>query len=250
MLRRICATRAVRGPRLRPRRSRTATAAGLSRSDPRLRQDARPDRRRSPSASSRGARRCSSRAPTREAFDAVAPSFPARRITTSARAITLQQGEIPQASAPCWSRAPARRICRSPKKRPSPPSSWATRSTGSTTSASPASIVCLREHDRLRRARVIDRRRRDGRRAAERGRRAWCSVPVIAVPTSVGYGASFGGHRGAARHAEQLRERRLGREHRQRLRRRLHGDVESIICDYANDRVPSPQLLPRIPTPK
>ena len=45
-------------------------------------------------------------------------------------------------------------------------------------------------------------------------------VPVIAVPTSVGYGASFGGAHGAARHAEQLRQRRLGRQHRQRIRRR------------------------------
>ena len=36
------------------------------------------------------------------------------------------------------------------------------------------------------------RRRRHGGRAAERGRRHG-DVPVIAVPTSVGYGASFGG---------------------------------------------------------
>ena len=34
---------------------------------------------------------------------------------------------------------------------------------------------------------------RDGRGAAERRRRAWSIVPVIACPTSVGYGASFGG---------------------------------------------------------
>ena len=45
--------------------------------------------------------------------------------------------------------------------------------------------------------------------------------PVIAVPTSVGYGASFGGSRGAAGHAQQLRQRRDRGEHRQRLRRRL-----------------------------
>jgi pyridinium-3,5-biscarboxylic acid mononucleotide synthase len=37
------------------------------------------------------------------------------------------------------------------------------------------------------------RRRRDGRRAAERGRRTGVAKPVIAVPTSIGYGASFGG---------------------------------------------------------
>ena len=44
--------------------------------------------------------------------------------------------------------------------------------------------------------------------------------PVIAVPTSVGYGASFGWGSGAARHVEQLCCRGDGREHRQRLRRR------------------------------
>ena len=38
----------------------------------------------------------------------------------------------------------------------------------------------------------VDRRRRHGRRASERGGRL-VSKPVIAVPTSVGYGASFGG---------------------------------------------------------
>ena len=37
------------------------------------------------------------------------------------------------------------------------------------------------------------RRRRHGRRAAERRGRAWSTCPVIAVPTSIGYGASFGG---------------------------------------------------------
>ena len=42
--------------------------------------------------------------------------------------------------------------------------------------------------------------------------------PVIAVPTSVGYGASFGG---ASCDAQLLRQRRERREHRQRLRRRL-----------------------------
>ncbi len=51
----------------------------------------------------------------------------------------------------------------------------------------------LAEHARLDRRPRHHRRRRHGRGAAERGRRAWSSVPVIAVPTSVGYGASFGG---------------------------------------------------------
>ena len=33
----------------------------------------------------------------------------------------------------------------------------------------------------------------NGRCAAERGGEDWLKVPVIAVPTSMGYGASFGG---------------------------------------------------------
>ncbi|MFR3451139.1 MAG: nickel pincer cofactor biosynthesis protein LarB [Collinsella sp.] len=41
--------------------------------------------------------------------------------------------------------------------------------------------------------------------------------PVIAVPTSVGYGANPRGCDRAARHVEQLRERRIRREHRQRV---------------------------------
>jgi len=50
----------------------------------------------------------------------------------------------------------------------------------------------------------ISKRRRDrgggghGRGAAERGRRAGGIRPVIAVPTSIGYGAAFGGVGGGA----------------------------------------------------
>ena len=46
--------------------------------------------------------------------------------------------------------------------------------------------------------------------------------PVIAVPTSVGYGASFGGS-GPAGHAQLLRLRGGRSQHRQWLRRRLPG---------------------------
>lgn len=45
--------------------------------------------------------------------------------------------------------------------------------------------------------------------------------PVIGVPTSVGYGASFHGHFRAIVHAQFLRQRRICRQHRQRLRRGL-----------------------------
>ena len=48
------------------------------------------------------------------------------------------------------------------------------------------------------------------------------TVPVIAVPTSVGYGASFGGLAALLGMLNSLRARRVGGEHRQRLRRRLH----------------------------
>src|SRR5262249_1151580 len=44
------------------------------------------------------------------------------------------------------------------------------------------------------------------------------SCPVIAVPTSIGYGASFGGRAGDA---QQLRGERDGREYRRRLQSRL-----------------------------
>ena len=50
--------------------------------------------------------------------------------------------------------------------------------------------------------------------------------PVIAVPTSVGYGASFGGRGRAARHAELLRARRVRGQHRQRLRRGRPGQPD------------------------
>ena len=47
--------------------------------------------------------------------------------------------------------------------------------------------------------------------------------PVIAVPTSVGYGASLWRRGGASGHAQLLRQRRERCEHRQRLWRRLPG---------------------------
>ena len=72
----------------------------------------------------------------------------------------------------------------------------------------------------IRRARVDRRRRRHGRGAAERGRRAGRARPVVAVPTSVGYGAAFEGLAAAAGDAQRLRPRGRRGQHRQRLRRR------------------------------
>ncbi len=48
-------------------------------------------------------------------------------------------------------------------------------------------------------------------------------APLIAVPTSVGYGASFGGLSALLDDAQQLRRRGHRGEHRQRIRRRLRG---------------------------
>ncbi len=45
-------------------------------------------------------------------------------------------------------------------------------------------------------------------------------TPLVAVPTSVGYGAALRRHRGAADHAQRLRAWRRRGQHRQRLRRR------------------------------
>ena len=45
------------------------------------------------------------------------------------------------------------------------------------------------------------------------------AAPVIAVPTSVGYGVATGGHRGAPQRTGQLRAGGRRREHRQRIRR-------------------------------
>lgn len=49
------------------------------------------------------------------------------------------------------------------------------------------------------------------------------AAPVIAVPTSVGYGASFGGVTALLAMLNSWRERGVGGQHRQRLRRRLPG---------------------------
>ncbi len=48
------------------------------------------------------------------------------------------------------------------------------------------------------------------------------AVPVIAVPTSVGYGASFGGIAALLGMLNSCASGRVGRQHRQRLRRGEH----------------------------
>ena len=174
--------------------------------------------RRSPAKSSAAARRCSSRARARSRSTPCAPSCRRRRTTPQAVADHVSSerrrarqghdrrrvGGHVRSAGRRGSRADRRvdgqhgRAHLRRRRRRAPPAAR----------RAPPPRGRARHH----------RRRGHGRRAAERRRRAWSRVPVIAVPTSVGYGASFGGHRGAARHAQQLRVRRVGRQHRQRLR--------------------------------
>ena len=47
--------------------------------------------------------------------------------------------------------------------------------------------------------------------------------PIIAVPTSIGYGTSFGGSFCPSYHAKQLRDWNCRREYRQRIWSRMYG---------------------------
>ena len=67
------------------------------------------------------------------------------------------------------------------------------RSTASTTSASPDCIACSRPGERLRARARRDRRWRAWRARLPSVVGGLVDLPVIAVPTSIGYGASFGG---------------------------------------------------------
>ena len=71
------------------------------------------------------------------------------------------------------------------------------------------------------------------------------STPIIAVPTSVGYGANFGGAFGPAVDAQFLRRRHLGGQHRQRLRRRLPGHPDQPERSLAS---PSPPCGGGVPS--
>ena len=54
----------------------------------------------------------------------------------------------------------------------------------------------------------------------------YVACPVIAVPTSVGYGASFGGIAALLGHVEQLRRERHGGQHRRRLQGRIRRRID------------------------
>ena len=83
----------------------------------------------------------------------------------------------------------------------------------------------LGERQRLGRRARDHRGRRHGGRVAERRGRPGRRVPVIAVPTSVGYGASFGGIAALLGNAQQLRVRCVGRQYRQRFRGRQYREL-------------------------
>ena len=57
-------------------------------------------------------------------------------------------------------------------------------------------------------------------------------APVVAVPTSVGYGASFGGLAALLDHAERLRAGDRRGEHRQRLRRGRAGEPDRPLDQH------------------
>ena len=117
------------------------------------------------------------------------------------------------------SRPPARPIFRSPRKPPSRPSSWATTSCRLFDVGVAGLHRLLSERARLESARVIIVvAGMEG--ALPSVVSGLVSVPVIAVPTSVGYGASFGGIAALLGMLNSCAVGRLGREHRQRLRRR------------------------------
>ena len=64
-------------------------------------------------------------------------------------------------------------------------------------------------------------------------------VPVIAVPTSVGYGASFGGIAALLGMLNSCANGVSRREHRQRVRRGLRRQPRSIICRTPNLQLPT-----------
>ena len=171
-----------------------AAAAGVPRGHPRPGQDAGPDRRDCRAHRGRGARHCWSRAPTGVAFEAVQAVVPAADVPLAMPALS--------------------RCNRTTSRRATGSCSIAAAGTSDLPVAEEAAVTAdvmgntvdrlydvgvAGLHRLLARARAPSarachrRRRRHGRRAARASSPGWSTVPVIAVPTSVGYGASFGG---------------------------------------------------------
>jgi len=129
---------------------------------------------------------------------------------------------LPKRPGRIWSSAPALRICRWPKRQPRRPPSWATW-VERVYDVGVAGLHRLLAHlDMLTAPDVsvlIVVAGMEGALPSVVG--GLVSIPVIAVPTSVGYGASFWRPGRLAGHVEQLRVRRDGRQYRQWLRRRF-----------------------------
>ena len=114
---------------------------------------------------------------------------------------------------------PAPPTCRWPTSAPRCSSAHGDRRRlASPTSASPACTACSRTLDELSRAdAVVVVAGMEGALASVVG--GLTPAPVVAVPTSVGYGAGARGRHRAAGDARVVRRRRHRRRHRQRLRR-------------------------------
>ena len=230
----------VRRPRVREARSPPRAPHRHAGGDLRRGQDARADRGdRRASRRARTERRWSRASMRRSARRARARSHPGVRLPSrrarsrsrrgDARSTSTGKGTILVVSAGTVGSVRSRRR---PRGRRSSP---ATASSGSTTSASPAFIACSTTASGSRAARVlIVVAGMEGALPSVVG--GLVDEPVIAVPTSVGYGASFGGLAALLAHAEQLRRRRHRREHRQRLRRRRRGEPHQSSLRCARQR--------------
>ena len=127
----------------------------------------------------------------------------------------------------------------SPPARPTSPvaeeaaltAAWAAPSSASSTWAWRASTACWRTGTARGAAVLVVVAGMEGALASVVG--GLVRRPVIAVPTSVGYGATFGGLAALLGHAELAAPRRHGGEHRQRLRRRLR----VVLIDGRDERV-------------
>ena len=114
----------------------------------------------------------------------------------------------------------------SPRSAPRRCACSASRSSASSTSASPGIHRLLHKRPMLEEA-GGHHRRSPGWRARSRASSAGSSTcPVIAVPTSIGYGAASAGDDGAVRDAHELRVGDHRGEHRQRVRRGVCGGAD------------------------
>ena len=185
---------ALRGSGLRPRRPPSRRPPGISRSHPRPGQDAGPDRRdrrrnrRARLHAAGDARRAQA------AYDAVRAVVPGRAVYhADAGLITLRQQDVAPGQGHDHRRRrrhvrPAGRGRGGVHRR----ADGQRGRRGSTTSASPGCTACWAS------ASASTPRASSSSSPAWKARcrassPAWCSAPVIAVPTSIGYGASFGG---------------------------------------------------------